>query len=78
MIFQVIVFEIRFKPGYHLKVRMGIHLGPCVSGLTGTTLPIYTLVGEGVDIAKLMESTGEVMKIQVRKMHIWIIPTKCQ
>ena len=44
---------------------MGIHVGPCMSGLIGTTLPYYTLVGEAVDTAKLMESVGEPMKIQV-------------
>ena len=69
MVFQVVVFEIRYKPGYHLKVRMGIHIGPCISGLTGTTLPIYTLVGDGIEIAKLMQSTSEPMQIQVLKEH---------
>ena len=59
------MFEIRYKPGYHLKVRMGVHVGQCISGLVGTTLPCYTLVGEAVETAKLMEATGEPMKIQV-------------
>ena len=59
------MFEIRYKPGYHLRVRMGIHLGPCVSGLIGTVLPLYTMIGEGIDMACLMESTGEPMKVQV-------------
>ena len=63
--FQVVVFEVRYKPGYHLKVRMGIHLGPCTAGIVGTVLPSYTLFGEGTEIANLMESTGEPMKIQV-------------
>lgn len=62
---QIVVFEIRYKPGYHLKVRMGIHCGPCVAGLVGTILPSYALVGEAVENAKLMEATGEPMKIQV-------------
>lgn len=64
---QIVVFEIRYKPGYHLKVRMGIHVGPCVAGLTGTVLPSYSLIGEAVENAKLMEATGEPMKIQVTK-----------
>ena len=62
---QIVVFEIRYKPGYHLKVRMGIHVGPCVAGLTGTVLPSFSLIGEAVENAKLMEATGEPMKIQV-------------
>ena len=65
------VFEIRYKPGYHLKVRMGIHVGPCVAGLIGTVLPSYALVGEAVENAKLMEATGEPMKIQVIKVIMW-------
>ena len=46
---------------------MGIHVGPCVAGLTGTVLPSYSLIGEAVENAKLMEATGEPMKIQVMK-----------
>ena len=46
---------------------MGIHVGPCVAGLTGTVLPSYSLIGEAVENAKLMEATGEPMKIQVTK-----------
>ena len=68
------VFEIRYKPGYHLKVRMGIHVGPCVAGLTGTVLPSYSLIGEAVENAKLMEATGEPMKIQV----VEIITLSCK
>ena len=37
-----------------------------MSGLIGTALPYYTLVGDAVETAKLMESAGEPMKIQVR------------
>ena len=59
------MFEVRYKPGYHLKVRMGIHIGPCTAGIVGTVVPSYTLFGEGTEIANVMESTGEPMKIQV-------------
>ena len=59
------MFEVRYKPGYHLKVRMGIHIGPCTAGIVGTVVPSYTLFGEGTEIANVMESTGEPMRIQV-------------
>ena len=59
------MFEIRYKPGYHLRVRMGVHLGPCMSGLTGTDLPLYTMIGDGTEMAWLMESTSDPMKVQV-------------
>ena len=52
---------------------MGVHVGQCISGLVGTTLPCYTLVGEAVETAKLMEATGEPMKIQVILKYRWKI-----
>ena len=52
---------------------MGVHVGQCISGLVGTTLPCYTLVGEAVETAKLMEATGEPMKIQVILKYEWNI-----
>ena len=59
------MFEVRYKPGYHIKVRIVIHIGPCTAGIVGTVVPSYTLFGEGTEIANVMESTGEPMRIQV-------------
>lgn len=42
-----------------------MHTGSCVAGVVGTKIPHYSVFGETVEIAGLMESTGEPMKIQV-------------
>lgn len=63
---KVVTFEVQHKPGYRLKLRMGLHSGSCVAGVVGTKIPHYSVFGETVEIAGLMESTGQPMKIQVR------------
>ena len=46
-------------------MRMGIHSGSCVAGVVGTKIPHYSVFGDTVEVAGLMESSGEAMKIQV-------------
>jgi guanylate cyclase soluble subunit beta len=49
---------------------MGVHSGGCVAGVVGTKIPHYSIFGESVEIAGLMEASGEPMKIQVsRRMY---------
>ena len=49
---------------------MGIHSGGCVAGVVGTKIPHYSVFGETIEIAGLMESSGEPMKIQVYTQHV--------
>ena len=65
---KVFPFKVRHKPGYRMRVRVGIDSGPCTAGIIGDKLPHYSVFGETVEIAGVMEASSEPMKIQVQKL----------
>ena len=58
-------FEIDHTPGSYLKMRVGLHSGPCVAAVTGIKMPRYLLFGETVNTGTKIEALGESMKIHL-------------
>ena len=58
-------FEIPHMPGSFLKMRVGLHTGPCVAAITWLKMPRYLLFGETVNTGARIEALGEPMRVHV-------------
>ena len=63
-----IIRDINKENGSELNMRIGIHTGEVIAGITGTNIVRYDIYGPDVEIANKVESNGMPGKINISEV----------
>jgi phospholipid-translocating P-type ATPase (flippase) len=71
-----VIKNLNAKHGSQLNMRIGLHLGEVIAGITGTNIVRYDIYGPDVLIANKMESGGEAGRINVSDVVRELVSSK--